>query len=74
MEQPKRKAEAEVEETPVQSANTSGYYLGPQRNGETAKPQKGRVVSTEHVYHNSTLEGKANEVYEVGSEGREVNG
>ena len=71
MEQPKRKVAEEVDETPVQSANTSGYYLGPQRNGETAKPQKGRVMSTEHVYHNSTLEGKANEVYEVGFAGWE---
>ena len=64
MAQPKRKVVEEVKEAPVQ--NSSGYYLGPQKNGETAKPQKGQVISNEHVYHNATLEGKANEVYEVG--------
>lgn len=52
-----------MEEEPVK--REGGYYLGPKSNGETAKPQKGRVMSNDHVYHNSTLEGKANEVYEV---------
>lgn len=62
MSQPKKQVVETVEE-PVK--NTSGYYLAPASDGKMPQPQKGHVISNEHVYHNNTLEGKANEVYEV---------